>query len=165
MFGFGKKKKELKELKDDKQLYAPLAGQVIKIEETSDPVFAQKIMGEGYAVEPTDGKIYAPVSATVTMVQGHALGFTRADGLEALLHVGIDTVSLNGAPFKFTVKEGDIVDGGELVGTVDLAKVEAAGLAKTTMVIFTNTADKLADFTVDYSAVAGGLDVGIANTK
>ncbi|MDR0300218.1 MAG: PTS glucose transporter subunit IIA [Streptococcaceae bacterium] len=162
MFGFGKKKKELK---DDKTLYAPLAGQVLKIEETSDPVFSQKIMGDGYAVEPTDGKIFAPVSGTITMVQGHALGFTRADGLEVLLHVGIDTVSLNGAPFNFTVKVDDVVDGGEEVGSVDLAAVEAAGLAKTTMVVFTNTADKLADFTLNYESVDGGATIGSANTK
>jgi len=162
MFGLGKKKKELK---DDKSLYAPLAGNVIKIEDTSDPVFSGKIMGDGYAVEPTDGKIFAPVSGSVTLVQGHALGFTRADGLEVLLHVGIDTVSLNGAPFKFTVKVDDIVDGGDAVGTVDWAQVEAAGLQKTTMVVFTNTADKLADFTVNYGNATAGSSVGTANTK
>jgi PTS system beta-glucosides-specific IIA component len=161
MFGLGKKK----ELKEDKTVYSPIEGQVVKIEDVSDPVFSKKIMGEGYAVEPTAGTLYAPVSASVTLVQGHALGFTRADGLEVLLHVGIDTVSLNGAPFKFKVKVGDIVDGGDEVGTVDWAQVEAKGLAKTTMVVFTNTADKLADFTVNYGQASAGSNVGQANTK
>jgi PTS system beta-glucosides-specific IIA component len=161
MFGLGKKKI----LQDDKALYAPLAGEVIELEKVSDPVFAKKIMGEGYAVEPTDNKIYAPVSAKIDLAQGHALGFSRADGLEVLLHVGIDTVSLAGAPFKFSVKAGDIVDGGQQVGTVDWAKVEAAGLEKTTMVIFTNTADKLNQFDVSYNPATGGSKVGEASTK
>ncbi len=161
MFGFGKKKT----LQDDKTLYAPLAGEVIELEKVSDPVFAKKIMGDGYAVQPTSDKIFAPVSAKVALVQGHALGFVRADGLEVLLHVGIDTVSLNGAPFNFKVKVGDIVDGGEEVGTVDWTKVEAAGLEKTTMVIFTNTADKLNSFDVNYGVAAAGAQVGGASVK
>lgn len=161
MFGFGKKK----ELKDDKALYAPFDGMLLKLEDVQDPVFSKKIMGDGYAVEPTSNTVKAPVSATVTLVQGHALGFTRADGLEVLLHIGIDTVSLNGGPFNFKVKVGDIVEGGDEVGTVDWAQIEAASLLKTTMAIFTNTADKLADFSVDYSQASAGSVVGQANTK
>lgn len=160
VFGFGKKK----ELKEDAALYAPLAGTVIPVEEVADPVFSKKMMGDGYAVEPTADKIVAPVSGKVTVVQGHALGFERADGLHVLLHVGLDTVSLNGAPFKFTVKVGDIVDGGDAVGTVDWAQVEAAGLGKTTMVIFVDMPEA-PEFSVEYAAVDAGSPVGNATVK
>ncbi|MDR0199159.1 MAG: PTS glucose transporter subunit IIA [Streptococcaceae bacterium] len=161
MFGFGKKK----ELKEDATLYAPIAGEVIALSEVSDPVFSKEIMGKGYAVEPTDGKLVSPVAGTVTLAQGHALGFTRADGLEVLLHVGIDTVSLNGAPFKFSVKQGDVVDGGDAVGTVDWAQVEAAGLKKTTMVVITNTADKLGELSVTPGTATTGAAIGNATAK
>ncbi|MQW23357.1 MULTISPECIES: glucose PTS transporter subunit IIA [unclassified Lactococcus] len=161
MFGFGKKK----ELVVDDSLYAPLAGQVIPIEEVSDPVFSKKIMGDGFAVEPDGNKIYAPVTARVELVQGHALGFVRADGLEVLLHVGIDTVSLKGAPFNFKVKVGDIVDGGDEVGTVDWAQVEAAGLMKTTMVVFTNSNEKLARFDIAKGQTTAATKLGTAAVK
>ncbi|HEY0222818.1 MAG TPA: PTS glucose transporter subunit IIA [Lactovum miscens] len=162
MLGFGKKKNALK---DDKGLYAPLGGQVIKIEETSDPIFSQKIMGEGFAIEPREGKVTAPISGMVTLAGAQALGFTREDGLEVLLHLGIDTVSLDGAPFTFNVKVGDVVKGGEEIGSVNWSIVEAAGLEKTSMVIFTNTADKLADFAVDYGSHEAGASIGSANIK
>jgi PTS system beta-glucosides-specific IIA component len=162
MLGFGKKEKELK---DDKTLYCPLTGKVINIEETSDPVFAKKIMGDGFAVEPADGRIYAPVSGIITLLQGHAVGITRADGLEVLLHIGIDTVSLSDNLYNFNVKAGDNVGGGEEIGTVDFAAIEAAGLEKTTMIVFTNTNDKLSNFTVDYAAATGGEAIGTANVK
>ena len=109
MFGFGKKKS----VSEDKNLYTPLAGTVIDLEKVSDPVFAKKVMGDGYAIEPTSNDIVSPVAGEVSLVQGHAIGFTRADGLEVLLHLGIDTVSLNGQPFQIKVKVGDIVDGGD----------------------------------------------------
>ncbi|MEG1283989.1 MAG: PTS glucose transporter subunit IIA, partial [Lactococcus sp.] len=96
MFGFGKKKS----VNEDKNLYAPLAGTVIDLEKVSDPVFAKKVMGDGYAIEPTSSEIVSPVAGEVSLVQGHAIGFKRADGLEVLLHLGIDTVSLNGQPFQ-----------------------------------------------------------------
>ena len=160
MFGLGKKK----ELQDDKGLYAPISGEVIEISAVNDPVFSKKIMGDGFAVEPTGNKIYSPVASTVTLVQGHAVGFTRADGLEVLLHIGIDTVSLNGSPFKLKVKVGDIVNGGDEVGSVDWTQVEAAGLEKTTMVIFTNS-DKLDSFDVRYEKVEAKETLGKAQTK
>lgn len=100
MFGIGKKK----ELKDDKELYNPVSGEVIELSKVNDPVFSKKIMGDGFAVEPKENKIFAPVSAKVTLVQGHAIGFKRADGLDILLHLGIDTVALKGAPLKLKLK-------------------------------------------------------------
>ncbi|GAB2026159.1 PTS sugar transporter subunit IIA [Lactovum odontotermitis] len=164
MFRLGKNKSEKENA--DNGLYSPVKGEMISIDKVSDPVFSQKIMGEGYAVEPADNKVYAPVSGTVTLLQGHAVGFVRSDGLEVLLHIGLDTVSLNGAPFAFKVKEGDIVNGGEEIGTADFAAIEAAGLEKTVVVVFTNTENKLADFKVNADAqAAGGEKIGEAVTK
>ena len=105
-------------------------------------------MGDGYAIEPTSSDIVSPVAGEVSLVQGHAIGFTRADGLEVLLHLGIDTVSLNGQPFQIKVKVGDIVDGGDALGQVNWKEVEAAGLPLTSMVLITNTNEKLDSLTV-----------------
>ena len=162
MFGLGKKKQEL--VSDDK-LYSPLTGKVIELSTVSDPVFAKKIMGDGFAVEPTDRQIVSPVAGTVTVKQGHAVGFQRADGLEILLHLGIDTVSLNGAPFKLKVNVGDIVKGGDNIGQADWSKVDEAGLPKTTMVLVTNTADKLDQLSVKYDETSAGAEVGQATAK
>ena len=161
MFGIGKKK----ELKDDNGLYNPVSGEVIELSKVNDPVFSKKIMGDGFAVEPKENKIFAPVSAKVTLVQGHAIGFKRADGLDILLHLGIDTVALKGAPFKIKVKVDDIVNGGDELGTVDWGQIEAAGLDKTTMVIFTNTKDLLSGFEVKYGSANARDELGQASVK
>lgn len=164
MFGFGKKKTAVL----DQRLYNPVMGQVIELEDVSDPVFAGGMMGDGFAVEPTGNEIVAPVSGEVTMVQGHAVGFKRADGLEILLHMGIDTVSLDGAPFKITVSVGDVVQGGDVIATADWAQVDAAGLPKTTMVLITNTADKLASMTMVFqeeAATSAGEELGTAKAN
>ncbi|MBJ7687767.1 PTS glucose transporter subunit IIA [Weissella confusa] len=164
MFGFGKKKKVVQ----DERLYNPVAGSVVELAQVSDPVFAGGMMGEGFAVEPTGSEVVAPVSGEVTMVQGHAVGFKRADGLEILLHMGIDTVSLDGAPFKITVSVGDVVQGGDVIAVADWAQVDAAGLPKTTMVLITNTADKLASMTRNWQEdveTVAGAEVGTAMAK
>lgn len=164
MFGFGKKKKVVQ----DERLYNPVAGSVVELAQVSDPVFAGGMMGEGFAVEPTGSEVVAPVSGEVTMVQGHAVGFKRADGLEILLHMGIDTVSLDGAPFKITVSVGDVVQGGDVIAVVDWAEVDAAGLPKTTMVLITNTANKLASMTRNWQdgvEMVTGAEVGTAMAK
>lgn len=162
MFGIGKKKATLVE---DTKLYAPLDGQTIELSSVSDPVFAKKMMGEGFAITPTGSQVVAPVAAEVTMIEGHAIGLKRADGLEVLVHLGLDTVTLNGAPFKSLVKAGDIVEGGTPLVTVDWAAVQAAGLETTTMIIFTNTNEVLADFDVKYQTVTAGETIGNANVK
>ncbi|MFC4652243.1 PTS glucose transporter subunit IIA [Lactococcus nasutitermitis] len=162
MFGFGKKKKELI---DDSKLYAPVSGELVKLDTVSDPIFAQKVMGDGFAIEPDSGKILSPVAGEITVKQGHAVGFKRVDGLEVLLHLGIDTVSLNGAPFTLKVAVGDIVEAGDELGKADWSQVEAAGLPKTTMVLVTNTADKLAHLTVNYGPTTAGTVVGEAQAK
>ncbi|GKT03741.1 hypothetical protein OKN36_12770 [Furfurilactobacillus sp. OKN36] len=99
-------------------IMAPVTGQMMPITDVKDPVFSQKMMGDGFGIEPTDGHIVAPVSGTVMLVAhtGHALGFKTASGMEVLVHLGIDTVELNGGPFDITIQEGATVTAGDVVG-------------------------------------------------
>lgn len=164
MFGFGKKKTVVL----DQHLYNPVMGQVMELEDVSDPVFAGGMMGDGFAVEPTGNEVVAPASGEVTMVKSHAVGFKRADGLEILLHMGIYTVALDGAPFKIKVSVGDVVEAGDVIATSDWAQVDAAGLPKTTMVLITNTADKLDLITMIFqedAATNAGEEIATAKAK
>ena len=117
-------------------------GQVIAITDVKDPVFSQKMMGDGFAVEPENGKIYSPVAGTVTSVfpTKHALGLLTENGLEVLVHIGLDTVSLEGQPFEVHVSEGQKVAAGELLVTADLEAIKVAGRETSTVVVFTNAA-------------------------
>ena len=117
-------------------------GQVIAITDVKDPVFSQKMMGDGFAVEPENGKIYSPVAGTVTSVfpTKHALGLLTENGLEVLVHIGLDTVSLEGQPFEVHVSEGQKVAAGDLLVTADLEAIKAAGRETSTVVVFTNAA-------------------------
>lgn len=160
MFGLGKKK-----LVADEQLYAPVTGDVIDLGQVSDPVFAQKMMGDGFAIVPENGEVVAPVTGKVTIASGHAIGLQRADGLEILLHLGIDTVQLNGAPFDIQVKVGDIVAGGDALVNVDWQQIKDADLDTTTMIIITNTAESLDQLVVTKDHYQAGQVVGSATAK
>ncbi|GAK30425.1 PTS family glucose/glucoside (glc) portercomponent IIA [Weissella oryzae SG25] len=162
MFGFGKKEEPLAE---DENLYTPVTGEVVDLTTVPDPVFAGKMMGDGFAVEPTGSEVVAPVAGRITMIQGHAVGITRFDGLEVLVHMGIDTVSLNGAPFKIKVKDGQVVKGGQVIASADWEQIKIAKLPTTTMVLITNTADHLDQITVNTGQAAGGTIVGKATAK
>ncbi|MBF0779267.1 PTS transporter subunit IIBC [Streptococcus cuniculi] len=118
-------------------------GQAMAITEVSDPVFAQKMMGDGYAVEPANGNVYAPVSGLVTSVfpTKHAVGLLTDSGLEVLVHVGLDTVALNGAPFSIKVSDGQRVEAGDLLLVADLEAIKSADRETTIVVAFTNTAE------------------------
>ena len=118
-------------------------GQVIPITDVKDPVFSQKMMGDGFAVEPENGNIYAPVSGVVTSVfpTKHALGLLTDSGLEVLIHGGLDTVALNGAPFSAKVKDGQRVEAGDLLLVADLEAIKSADRETTVIVAFTNTAE------------------------
>ena len=122
-------------------LLAPMTGAAIKMAEVPDPVFASEAMGTGAAVRPTEGKLYAPAAGTVTVLAetGHALGMTTDAGAEVLMHIGIDTVTLEGKPFTAHVKAGEHVEAGQLLMDVDLDAIRAAGLDPVTPVIVTNT--------------------------
>lgn len=118
-------------------------GDVKPITEVKDPVFAGKMMGDCFAVEPENGNIYAPVSGIVTSVfpTKHAFGLLTDNGLEVLVHIGLDTVALNGVPFSVKITEGQRVKAGELLVVADLAAIRSAGRETTIIVAFTNTAE------------------------
>ncbi|MGV3083974.1 PTS transporter subunit IIBC [Enterococcus dispar] len=124
-------------------------GEVKAISAVNDPVFSQKMMGDGFGVEPKNGIVYAPVSGTVTSVfpTKHALGLLTDNGLEVLVHMGIDTVDLKGAPFTVNVKDGDKVSAGDVIAQMDLAAIKAADKQTTIIVAFTN-ADEIKSVTL-----------------
>ena len=122
------------------EVYSVADGQVVALEQVKDPVFAQKMMGDGFAVEPANGNIVSPVSGTVSSIfpTKHALGLVTEAGLEVLVHIGLDTVSLEGKPFTVHVAEGQKVAAGDLLVTADLDAICAAGRETSTVVVFTN---------------------------
>lgn len=122
------------------EVYSVADGQVVALEQVKDPVFAQKMMGDGFAVEPVNGNIVSPVSGTVSSIfpTKHALGLVTEAGLEVLVHIGLDTVSLEGKPFTVHVAEGQKVAAGDLLVTADLDAIRAAGRETSTVVVFTN---------------------------
>ena len=124
-------------------IQTPIVGDVVALSNVNDPVFSSGAMGQGIAVKPSQDVVYAPADAEVTIVfpTGHAYGLRTANGAEILIHVGIDTVTMNGEGFEQKVAQGDKVKAGDILGTFDSNKIAAAGLDDTTMVIVTNTAD------------------------
>ena len=121
-------------------IYSVADGQVVALEQVEDPVFAQKMMGDGFAVEPANGNIVSPVTGTVSSIfpTKHALGLVTDSGLEVLVHIGLDTVSLEGKPFTVHVSEGQKVAAGDLLVTADLDAIREAGRKTSTVVVFTN---------------------------
>ena len=147
---------------------SPVTGTVIDLADVPDPVFSSKAVGDGLGIEPADdGAIVSPVDATVTMVAGtcHAIGFKSESGLEVLLHLGVDTVELEGAPFDLSVKVGDAVKAGDSLGTMDLEAVRAAGKATTAIVVLTNTITHLANLNVTTGRTDAGAVIATASLK
>ncbi|MGO0040336.1 sucrose-specific PTS transporter subunit IIBC [Streptococcus suis] len=127
----------------EETLVSPLSGDVVALENVNDPVFSSGAMGKGLAVKASEGVVYAPADAEVTIAfeTGHAYGLKTASGAELLIHIGIDTVSMNGNGFEKLVAAGDKVKAGTPIAKFDAAKIAEAGLDDTTMIIVTNTAD------------------------
>ncbi|HEL2004825.1 TPA: PTS glucose transporter subunit IIA [Streptococcus suis] len=127
----------------EETLVSPLSGDIVALENVNDPVFSSGAMGKGLAVKPSEGVVYAPADAEVTIAfeTGHAYGLKTASGAELLIHIGIDTVSMNGNGFEKLVAAGDKVKAGTPIAKFDAAKIAEAGLDDTTMIIVTNTAD------------------------
>ena len=134
MFGIKRKKVDVFEV------VTPIEGICIPITAVMDEVFAKKMMGDGFAVEPANGNIVSPVSGTVSSIfpTKHALGIVTEAGLEVLVHIGLDTVSLEGKPFTVHVAEGQKVAAGDLLVTADLDAIRVAGRETSTVVVFTN---------------------------
>ena len=139
-------------------LVTPIVGDVVALADVNDPVFSSGAMGQGIAVKPSQGVVYAPADAEVSIAfpTGHAFGLKTTDGAEVLIHVGIDTVTMNGEGFEAKVAQGDKVKAGDILGTFDSNKIAAAGLDDTTMVIVTNTADYASVAPVATGSVAKG---------
>ena len=147
-------------MNNEKKVIAPLSGKVIALSEVPDEVFSQKVLGDGAAIIPEHGKIVSPVNGEVSTVSEtlHAYGFTSDDGLEILVHVGIDSVALKGAGFTAHVKEGDKVKAGDLVAEVDLDVLKKNNIPTITPVLVCDGADELV-MTAATGSVAAGKSV------
>lgn len=124
-------------------VYAPMAGEAVDISQVPDPTFSSGAMGNGIAIQPTDGKVCSPVNGTVDMMfdTGHAVTLISDNGIEILIHVGLETVGLNGAPFQVKVQNGQKVKQGDILMIADLDAIKAAGLPTITPVLICNTDD------------------------
>ncbi|WP_413476617.1 beta-glucoside-specific PTS transporter subunit IIABC [Latilactobacillus fuchuensis] len=127
--------------KETKRVFSPMKGQLIPLESVKDQTFSQKMLGEGVALIPDDNHVYAPFDGTVTTIfpTKHAIGLTSDTGIELLIHIGLDTVNLKGAPFKEHVQDGQKIQKGQLLMDVDLKAIVAAGYDTITPIVVTNT--------------------------
>ncbi|KIH71984.1 PTS sugar transporter subunit IIA [Salinicoccus roseus] len=134
---FGKKNDVDKEI----EITSPLNGKYVKLEDIPDPVFAEKMMGEGFGVDPTDGEVVAPVAGTVMQVfpTNHAVGIKTNNGLEVLIHIGLETVAMEGKGFEGHVSEGDKVEKGDKLVTFDMDLVKSEANSTISPVIITNS--------------------------
>ena len=146
--------------------YAPMAGKAVPITEVPDPTFAECMLGNGIAIEPAEGKVYAPCDATVDMMfdTGHAVSLVADCGAEVLIHVGLETVSLEGKPFTVHVANGDKVKKGQLLLEADLEAIKAAGLPTITPMLICNT-DEYPTFNTFVGKDVTNEDVVIALAK
>ncbi|AYU55236.1 PTS sugar transporter subunit IIA [Staphylococcus debuckii] len=134
---FGKEDKVDKNI----EIYAPITGEFVDIENIPDPVFAQKMMGEGFGIKPSEGVVVAPIDGKVDNVfpTSHALGLKADNGLELLIHIGLDTVQLNGEGFKVLVESGDSVSVGDPLVEFDLDYIDQNAKSTISPIIITNT--------------------------
>jgi glucose-specific phosphotransferase system IIA component len=126
--------------KKSTELFAPVAGKLIPLEQVADPVFSTKMMGDGFAITPENGSVFSPATGTVSSVfpTKHAIGILTTSKLELLIHIGIDTVELAGVPFEMLVKEGDKLTPATPLAKVDLNYLKEKNKASEIMVIITN---------------------------
>lgn len=138
-------------------VFAPLEGTVLSLREVKDEAFSQEAMGQGMAIQPSIGKVFAPFDGTVETVfrTKHSIGLRSVDGVELLIHVGLDTVKLKGQHFDVKVTEGEPISHGQLLMEFDLAAIQAAGYDTTTPVIVTNSSDYLEVLGNESSPITG----------
>lgn len=150
MFGFGKKKKNI-------TIVAPMTGKAVALEQVPDPAFAQKIIGDGIAIEPSQGLLIAPFDGHVVHLidSKHSLVLGHESGLELLVHIGVNTVSLEGKPFTTHVKSGDKFKQGDKLIEFDMEAIKAAGLPVITPIIVAN-GDVVQELKVNEGAVTAG---------
>lgn len=149
-------KKVIVENEKEDIVYAPVSGQIVQLEKVNDPVFSQKIMGEGIAIVPNSENIYSPISGVVSMIfpTKHAIGITRDNGLGVILHIGIETVNLKGKGFDLKVSQGQRVNVGEMLMKIDL-KYISSHCDPTTMIVF----DNISELSIQ-SIATGNCEVG-----
>jgi sugar PTS system EIIA component len=132
------------------QMIAPVNGEIIPLEEVPDPVFSQKMMGEGIAIIPSGGNIHAPVNGTVILIAAtkHAIGIRAVDGTEILIHIGLETVALNGEGFRVAVNSGDKISVGQLLIEVDWDYINNHGKSTVTPIVITNNDDRKKEYSL-----------------
>lgn len=159
MFNFMKKKTK-------NELLATQNGTIVDLKDVPDEAFAQKLLGEGVAILPTDNEVYSPVDGTIIQVSDtlHAYGISTKDGLDILIHIGIDTVELQGEGFEPLVKEGDQVKAGDLIARADLSLLKEKGYELYTPVLITNIED-VKDFSVGTGKTEAGKTVVMTYSK
>ncbi|UOR11108.1 PTS sugar transporter subunit IIA [Halobacillus amylolyticus] len=151
----------------EEQFVAPLSGKVVPLDDVPDPVFSQRMMGDGVAIEPTDGKVVSPVAGEIIQVfpTKHAVGIKTKSGIEVLVHIGLETVSMEGEGFEGHVKAGDDVQVGDSLVTFDPVLVSEKAKSTTTPVIITNFEDVVDHFEPSYSDTAAAGDTHIMTVK
>lgn len=149
------------DLPKDETIAAVVSGQVVPLKEVNDPVFSTEMMGQGVAIKPNDNAIYAPVDGELTVAYDsrHAYGMTSENGAEILIHIGLDTVNLNGKYFTSTRKQGELVKKGDVLGTFDREKILSEGYDDTVMMIITNTMAYGEVAVIDHQSVTAGTDI------
>ena len=147
-------------------IQAPVTGKVIPLSSVPDEVFSTKVMGDGFAIKPTENKLYSPISGTVLSVfpTKHAITFNTDDGIQVLLHLGIDTVELKGAPFNILVHEGKHISAGDEIGTMDIDQIIKAGKSTEIIIVITNMEklkdiDRTSDTNVSHGDKIGALNL------
>ena len=142
-------------------LASPLEGKVLPLSEVEDAAFSCELLGKGCAVDPTNGQVYAPCDGTVMTLFPtlHAIGIVSKDGAEVLIHLGLDTVKLDGQGFKAHIKQGDKVEKGQLLVSVDIDYIKNEGYSLVTPIVVTNTNDYLDVVIMNTDEVKSGQDL------
>ena len=153
MLNFFKKNKTI-------ELVSPITGNILPMEEVPDKVFSDKMMGDGLAIEPSEGKILSPVDGTIVTIfpTNHAIGLESKEGLEILIHIGLDTVELQGEGFNRITEEGQKVKKGDLLMEFDIEKIQVAGKSTITPIVITNM-DKIQTIEKNSGAVVAGSEI------
>ena len=149
------------------QIYAPIHGDIVPLDQVPDPVFSQKMMGEGIAIMPSDGKVHAPIDGTVVLVADtkHAIGLKSDDGTELLVHIGLETVNLKGEGFTTLVKVGDKITVGQPLVEVDWAYIGEHATSIITPIIITNSDNRTVEFGSDKKSIVGETVLLTASPK
>jgi len=152
LFGKGK------EVNKDSVIYTPITGEYVKIEDIPDPVFAQKMMGEGFGVNPTEGEVVSPIEGKVDNVfpTKHAIGLKAENGLELLVHIGLDTVQLDGNGFEVLAESGDTVNVGDPLLRFDLDYIKENAKSVISPIIITNSDNTSSLSVVDVNTLTKG---------